>query len=90
MAGHAQLNFVVRECSKTQIRLTGLSLMQTPKNFRKIVFTSFHFNSLSVSYALTALIFNYVESFIHNAVCILVNSKKNFFSWNSLHNVMLI
>ena len=24
MAGHAQLKFVVRECSKTQIRLTGL------------------------------------------------------------------
>ena len=24
MAGHAQLNFVMTECSKTQIRLTGL------------------------------------------------------------------
>ena len=25
MAGHAQLKFVMTECSKTQIRLTGLS-----------------------------------------------------------------
>ena len=25
MAGHAQLNFVMTECSKTQIRLTGLT-----------------------------------------------------------------
>ena len=27
MAGHVQLKFVMTECSKTQIRLTGLSLM---------------------------------------------------------------
>ena len=27
MAGHAQLKFVMTECSKTQIRLTGLSLI---------------------------------------------------------------
>ena len=27
MAGHAQLKFVMTECSKTQIRLTGLSVM---------------------------------------------------------------
>ena len=26
MAGHAQLKFVMTECSKTQIRLTGLNL----------------------------------------------------------------
>ena len=26
MAGHAQLKFVMMECSKTQIRLTGLNL----------------------------------------------------------------
>ena len=26
MAGHAQLKFVMTECSKTQIRLTGLTL----------------------------------------------------------------
>ena len=26
MAGHAQLKFVITECSKTQIRLTGLKL----------------------------------------------------------------
>ena len=25
MAGHAQLKFVMKECSKTQIRLTGLN-----------------------------------------------------------------
>ena len=28
MAGHAQLKFVMTECSKTQIRLTRLTLMQ--------------------------------------------------------------
>ena len=28
MAGHAQLKFVMTECSKTQIRLTGLSLIK--------------------------------------------------------------
>ena len=28
MAGHAQLKFVMTECSKTQIRLTGLILCQ--------------------------------------------------------------
>ena len=27
MAGHAQLKFVMTECSKTQIRLTGLKLL---------------------------------------------------------------
>ena len=27
MAGHAQLKFVMMECSKTQIRLTGLILL---------------------------------------------------------------
>ena len=33
MAGHAQLKFVMTECSKTQIRLTGLilSLVQIDK-----------------------------------------------------------
>ena len=49
--------------------------MQTNFKLRTIVLTSFLFYSLSVSYALTTLIFNYVDSFIHNAVCILVNSK---------------
>ena len=29
MAGHAQLKFVMTECSKTQIRLTGISLFRT-------------------------------------------------------------
>ena len=29
MAGHAQLKFVMTECSKTQIRLSGLSLIET-------------------------------------------------------------
>ena len=28
MAGHAQLKFVMTECSKTQIRLTGLKLLE--------------------------------------------------------------
>ena len=49
--------------------------MQTNFKLRTIVLTSFLFYSLSVSYALTTLIFNYVDSFIHNAVCSLVNSK---------------
>ena len=30
MAGHAQLKFVMTECSKTQIRLTGLIYICTP------------------------------------------------------------
>ena len=30
MAGHAQLKFVMTECSKTQIRLTGLNYPQIP------------------------------------------------------------
>ena len=32
MAGHAQLKCVMTECSKTQIRLTGLSLKRQPSN----------------------------------------------------------
>ena len=39
MAGHAQLKCVMTECSKTQIRLTGLNLNQpqTSKNKEEIV-----------------------------------------------------
>ena len=33
MAGHAQLKFVMTECSKTQIRLTGLILLLHYQNF---------------------------------------------------------
>ena len=29
MAGHAQLKFVMTECSKTQIRLTGLNCLHS-------------------------------------------------------------
>ena len=57
------LHFTAFRYDAVQVRFEN-SLMQTQKNFRKIVFTSVHFNSLSVSYALTALIFNYVDSFI--------------------------
>ena len=32
MAGHAQLKFVMTECSKTQIRLTGLSVIRETKS----------------------------------------------------------
>ena len=32
MAGHAQLKFVMTECSKTQIRLTGLICNNTRNN----------------------------------------------------------
>ena len=39
MAGHAQLKFVMTECSKTQIRLTGLILSHTNGNkFSKIMY----------------------------------------------------
>ena len=34
MAGHAQLKFVMTECSKTQIRLTGLISRTSP--YRKL------------------------------------------------------
>ena len=34
MAGHAQLKFVMTECSKTQIRLTGLILQLSETTFR--------------------------------------------------------
>ena len=35
MAGHAQLKFVMTECSKTQIRLTGLNYARA-KNAKKV------------------------------------------------------
>ena len=35
MAGHAQLKFVMTECSKTQIRLTGPILSISPNKFNK-------------------------------------------------------
>ena len=41
MAGHAQLKFVMTECSKTQIRLTGLiwfyHILLRPKDADRIV-----------------------------------------------------
>ena len=37
MAGHAQLKFVMTECSKTQIRLTGLILKGIPFILTKII-----------------------------------------------------
>ena len=38
MAGHAQLKFVMTECSKTQIRLTGLTMVKTRcSSFRIII-----------------------------------------------------
>ena len=36
MAGHAQLKFVMTECSKRQIRLTGLKYPQLPSSVLKI------------------------------------------------------
>ena len=35
MAGHAQLKFVMTECSKTQIRLTGLKCNNTRKGMQE-------------------------------------------------------
>ena len=36
MAGHAQLKFVLTECSKTQIRLTGLIWLTIFSNIAKV------------------------------------------------------
>ena len=36
MAGHAQLKFVMTECSKTQIRLAGLIFKKKKKNIKNI------------------------------------------------------
>ena len=41
MAGHAQLKFVMTECSKTQIRLTGLSVTECSNVLR-------HFNGIGI------------------------------------------
>ena len=45
MAGHAQLQFVMTECSKTQIRLTGLSWMSQYSAFgtRKLLHDISHY-----------------------------------------------
>ena len=60
MAGHAQLEFVMTECSKTQIRLTGLNYCQLSAycvssenghascNWNKIHFSSMHKRNLDV------------------------------------------
>ena len=37
MAGHAQLKFVMKECSKTQIRLTGLMYRQKQQHYYKTI-----------------------------------------------------
>ena len=38
MSGHAQLKFVMTECLKTQIRLTGIVYLNTKKNPTKVTF----------------------------------------------------
>ena len=40
MAGHAQLKFVMTECSKTQIRLTGLNLYKVNGKCKYLGFKS--------------------------------------------------
>ena len=40
MAEHAQLQFVMTECSTTQIRLTGLKSKLTSTNIKKILYRS--------------------------------------------------
>ena len=47
MAGHAQLKLVMTECSKTQIRLTGLILCLAERPFRKMP-TCIHYRNFSV------------------------------------------
>ena len=52
MAGHARLKFVMTECSKTQIRLTGL-ILRLYKASIKLLF------SVSIVYPVFAVRFNF-------------------------------
>ena len=66
MAGHAQLKFVMTECSKTQIRLTGLIcfLQASLVSVQLDLFASYMFDSrLKIRCVLTAFLFS--ESGVH-------------------------
>ena len=49
MAGHAQLKFVMTECSKTQIHLTGLISFVSIQNEGQLPQHSFILNESSIS-----------------------------------------
>ena len=50
MAGHAQLKFVMTECSKTQIRLTGLIYPNQTFAFVLCIYTNIHTTMLTMYY----------------------------------------
>ena len=55
MAGHAQLKFVITECSKTQIRLTGLKL-------NLVFYSKFQIITVAFSYLVSVVINIYARS----------------------------
>ena len=71
MAGHAQLKFVMMECSKTQIRLTGLICFM--ENWWKVSF-NYHQIAVPLLYGEQFFFFNYQISTISvslgNNLCI--------------------
>ena len=67
MAGHAQLKFVITECSKTQIRLTGLMCMF---RFYCICFVSVLYSIICIRYLFISIAYGsflfYIRSFLCN------------------------
>ena len=51
MAGHEQLKFVMRECSKTQIHLTGSHVILFFQAYKIDVFQSGRFHSIDKRYS---------------------------------------
>ena len=76
MAGHAQLKFVMTECSKTQIRLTrpNLCLLR-------------HFNCLSVYYAVSHALNELVENSVKE-VFVLKSCAFTFFQKTNVMTMM--
>ena len=54
MAGHAQLKFVMTECSKTQIRLTGLKLLFSVSIVYHVFALTFNFDKTPLSIQISA------------------------------------
>ena len=67
MAGHAQLKFVMTECSKTQIRLAGLSMLVQGLAWK-------HRKTCFVPNDLT---WNYAAAFCHADIYICFQSSTN-------------
>ena len=53
MAGHAQLKFVMTECSKTQIRLTGPEYLSCTVKAEKILFSNYWYSMDGTTSGLT-------------------------------------